>query len=99
LPYTVEITDTALADAENYILFLQNERREPDYADRWWNGLVDAVLSLEAMPRRCPLIPEQKYFEEELRHLIYHSHRIIFTISENTVTILRVYHGAQRPLA
>jgi len=35
-------------------------------------------LSLEELPSRCPLIPEATQFPTELRHLIYHSHRIIF---------------------
>ena len=50
------------------------------------------------MPRRYPTIPERKYFEEELRRLIYQSHRIIFSVSGNKMMVLRVYHGAQRPL-
>lgn len=88
----------ALADAEAYVRFLQSDRQEPGYADRWWNGFVGAVLSLETMPRRCPLIPELRYFGEELRHLIYRSHRIIFVVSGSRVTVLRVYHGARHPL-
>jgi plasmid stabilization system protein ParE len=96
--YTVEVTDTALNDAEDYFQFLQKDRQEPQYADRWWNGLMDAILSLESMPRRCPVIQEQGHLEEELRQLIYESHRIIFSLSGNKVRVLRVYHGARRPL-
>ncbi len=67
-------------------------------AEPWWNGPIDQILSLETLPRRCSIIPEQKYFEQEMRHLIYASHRIIFCIGEHTVTILRIYHGARKPL-
>lgn len=95
---SVEITDAALADAESYVRFLQEDRQEPLAAERWWNGLLDAILSLETMPGRCPVIPEQKHFARELRHLIYASHRIIFSISGNLVTVVRIYHGARRPL-
>jgi plasmid stabilization system protein ParE len=98
LHYTAEISEAAFVDAENYLRFLCSERQEPAYAERWWNGLIDAMLSLETMPRRCPLIPERKYFKEELRHLIYQSHRIIFTVTGNKVTVVRIYHGAQQPL-
>jgi hypothetical protein len=63
LEYTVEVTDTALTDAENYFHFLQYDRQEYEYADRWCNGLLDALLSLESMPRRCPII--QKGRNEE----------------------------------
>lgn len=94
----VEITDAALADVENHLRFLLEDRREPLAAERWWNGVLDAVRSLESMPSRCPVIPEQKHFARELRHLIYGSHRIIFFTTENKVTIVRIYHGARRPL-
>jgi plasmid stabilization system protein ParE len=98
LEYGVEITDAALADAEKYVRFLQEDRQEPLAAERWWNGLLNAVLSLETVPGRCPVIPELKHFARELRHLLYASHRIIFSVSGSQVTVLRIYHGARRPL-
>ncbi|MHB8303085.1 MAG: type II toxin-antitoxin system RelE/ParE family toxin [Acidobacteriaceae bacterium] len=98
MAFSVEITKAALADAEEYVGFLRADHGAPIAAERWWNGLIDQVLSLEKLPRRCPIIPEQKYFEHEMRHLIYASHRIVFCIEENTVTIVRIYHGARKPI-
>lgn len=98
MEYDVEITEAALADAERYVRFLQEECHEPLAAERWWNGFLDAVFSLETMPSRCPVIPEQKHFARELRHLLYKSHRIIFCVNGNRLTVLRIYHGSQRPL-
>jgi plasmid stabilization system protein ParE len=98
LEYLVEITDTALSDAEEYFRFLQRDRQEPEYAIHWWNGPMDALFSLESMPRRCPVIREETDLAPEVRHLIYQSHRILFTVNEDKVRVLRVYHGARRPL-
>ncbi len=98
MEFSVEITQAALADAEGYVCFIRDDRQDPVAAEQWWNGLVDQILSLETLPRRCSIIPEQKYFEQEMRHLIYASHRIIFRIDESTVTVLRIYHGARKPL-
>lgn len=98
MEFSVEITQAALADAEEYVRFIREDRQDPMAAEQWWNGLVDQVLSLGALPRRCPIIPEQRYFDQEIRHLLYASHRIIFRIDEDTVTILRIYHGARKPL-
>jgi plasmid stabilization system protein ParE len=98
LQFSVEITKAALADAEGYVSFIRADRGDSIAAERWWNGLIDQILSLETLPRRCSIIPEQKYFEQEIRHLFHASHRIIFSIDENTVTILRIYHGARKPL-
>jgi plasmid stabilization system protein ParE len=98
LEFSVEITSAALADAEAYVNFIRADRKESSAAQHWWNGLIDQILSLETLPRRCSIIPEQKYFEQEMRQLIYASHRIIFSIDQHTVTILRIYHGARKPL-
>jgi plasmid stabilization system protein ParE len=100
LEYHVDITEAALADAEEYVRFLEKEKQEPRAAELWWNGLMDAVLSLEKMPERCQVIPELRFFPETLRHLIYHSHRIIFYVERRpkTVTVLRIYHASRKPL-
>jgi hypothetical protein len=45
---------TALAEAEGYLRFLEHECDATEYAEKWWNGLIDAFLSLQKMPRRCP---------------------------------------------
>ena len=95
MEFSVEITQTALTDAEETVRFIADSG-DSAAAELWWNGLIDRILSLETLPRRCSMIPEQKYYEEEMRHLIYASHRIIFSIDENTVTILRIYHGARK---
>jgi plasmid stabilization system protein ParE len=100
LAYKVEITDSALEDAEEYVEYIRLEKKEPRAAERWFRGLVSAILSLEKFPFRCARIPEVEEFALELRHLIYHSHRIIYYVDSKRkiVKVLRVYHGARRPL-
>jgi plasmid stabilization system protein ParE len=101
LAYRVDITETALADAEEHVHFLEEARQEPHAAALWWNGLLEAVFSLEKLPERCPVIPEDGFFPETLRHLIYHSHRIIFHVErrQKIVTVLRIYHASRKQLA
>jgi plasmid stabilization system protein ParE len=101
LPYRVRITDAALADARDYVRFVRDVKKEPGAAERWYRGLLEAVFSLEELPSRCPLIPEATQFTNELRHLIYHSHRIIFLSdpAETTVDVLRIYHGSRKRLS
>lgn len=96
--FDVEITATALADAEEYYLFIRDHQESPLGAERWWSGLVEQILSLESLPLRCPLIPEQSFFAQEIRHLLYGSHRIIFSVDGHTVTVLRIYHSARNRL-
>ncbi len=95
--YKVRIQPAALRDAEEYAAFIQDKNLEPSAAARWYDGLTEIILSLGSMPARCPVIPEHESFKIEIRHLHYHSHRIIFHIDEDTGTVyvLRIYHGAR----
>ena len=100
MAYQVNISDAALLDAEEYVEFLRQEKGAAQAAERWFRGLVSAIYSLEEMPLRCPTIPGADAFPFQLRHLIYHSHRIVFRLDQprKTVTVLRVYHGSRRRL-
>jgi plasmid stabilization system protein ParE len=98
LHYSVEITDVALADAEEYVLFIRQQSNDEEAAVNWWNGLLDAIDSLESLPARCPRIPEARHFGGKLHHLLYASHRIIFEIEPERVTVLRIYHAARSGL-
>lgn len=76
--------------------------RDPDAADRWFNGLYDTIGSLEIFPERCPLAPESRFFNQEIRQLLhgrrYHKYRILFTVGRHTVHVLHVRHGARLAL-
>lgn len=76
--------------------------REPDAAVRWYNRLLEAIYSLDVFPERCPLAPESKFFNTEIREVFHgrrqHKYRILFTFGADTVHILHVRHGARRAL-
>jgi plasmid stabilization system protein ParE len=101
LAFHVDITEPALADAAAYVGFIRDVKKEPEAAERWFRGLVQAIYSLEDLPERCPVIPEQEQFRFEIRHLIYCSHRIVFRVEreKNRVVVFRVYHGSRQGLA
>jgi plasmid stabilization system protein ParE len=94
----VNVTDTAREEAERYAGFIQRRSNDDVASHQWWNGLLDAILSLESLPARCPRIPEQDNFDFPLHQLLYASHRIIFRIDAEVVRVLRVYPAAARPL-
>jgi plasmid stabilization system protein ParE len=98
LAFEVLISPTALADAEEYVAFIRSDRQQPLGAQRWWNGLLEAIFSLESMPQRCPIISKTDQYEDNLRHLIYFSHRIIFAIDGNQVMILRIRHVSRHQI-
>ena len=100
MAYLVDITEPALADAEEYVRFIRDVKKEPEAAERWFRGLVQAIYSLEELPERCPVVPEHEEFSFEIRHLIYFSHRIIFRVEEaaRIVRILHVRHAKRRAI-
>ena len=52
--------------------------------------------SLELDPERCPVIPENRFFKDNIyRHLIYKDYRIVFKIHVNIIYIMRIFHGAK----
>ena len=71
----------------------------PDAADRWFNCIYDTIGSLQIFPERCPLAPESKNVNAEIREIFHgrrrHKYRILFTVTKNTVHVLHVRHGAR----
>lgn len=45
--------------------------REPDAAERWFNSIYDTIGSLEIFPERCPLAPESKTLNAEIREILH----------------------------
>lgn len=89
--FHAEARDEAL-DAADYIA----QHGSPEIALRWYEGLEAAIGSLESMPARCGFAREREAFPGvELRQLVYHSHRLIFTVRENMVHVLHVRHVAR----
>jgi plasmid stabilization system protein ParE len=76
--------------------------REPEAAERWFKSIYDTIGSLETFPERCPLAPESKSFQTEIREIFHgrrqHRYRILFTVTEKEVHVLHVRHGARLAL-
>ena len=74
----------------------------PEEAAKWLTNMRAAIASLEYMPRRFPLAPEDRFFAEEIRQLFYGRragiYRVLFTIAGDTVSVLHVRHDAQDTL-
>lgn len=101
MTFLVELTEQAQEEAEQAYLWITEQ--DPDGANRWWRGLVDAVLSLGQMPLRCSLAPEDSYFEEEIRMLLYRRRksqfRILFTVCDQQVLVLHIRRASRDVLS
>ena len=76
--------------------------RDPEAADRWFDGIYDTIGSLELFPERCPLAPEGRFFDWEIREIFHgrrqYKYRIHFTVAKDTVHVLHIRHGARLAL-
>jgi plasmid stabilization system protein ParE len=96
--YLVKIA--ARAERDFASLYEEINAESSGAAPKWYAGLKEAVLSLEEMPNRCPLTPENA----RLRHLLYghklNVYRVIYRVLEKQkrVEVLHIRHGARRRL-
>ena len=101
MAYRVEIARNAEAELEE--LYRWVTARAPRQGAAWFNGLEEAVLSLDKHPTRCPIASES--FDPDIPvHVLHygrrpHVYRIFFTIDEpaQTVRVVHVRRGARQP--
>ena len=63
------------------------------YADKFTDGLLKATDVLETFPEYGRIIPE--IGDSNTREIIYGSYRIMYLISDESVFITQVVHGAR----
>ena len=102
MAYRVEITKSAETQLEELYLWLVE--RAPSQGAAWFNGLEQAILSLDQFPKRCRIAPESFDSDHPVRVLDYgrspYVYRVFFTIDEraNVVRVVHIRRGArQRP--
>ena len=100
MSYEIVMSEPAETEASDGFLWLN--RLSPEFAARWYDGLLEAITSLDTFPRRCPLAPENDDFPDtDVRQLIYRQgrtvYRILFCIIEpDTVRVLHIRHAARQ---
>ena len=64
-------------------------KRSTKNALNWLTLMEFKIASLAQMPERCPIAPENDFFDEQIRHLIIQkNYRILFFIENDFVYIL-----------
>ncbi|MDE5120234.1 MAG: type II toxin-antitoxin system RelE/ParE family toxin [Trichodesmium sp. St19_bin1] len=99
MEYEVDITDVALAE-KAYLWMI--EQLSPENAEKWFDGLIDTIESLNKSPKSCSLALENEDFLEEIRQLLYgkgcNTYPILFTVSEQVVYVLHIRHSPRQLL-
>ncbi len=99
--YTIVFAPSAEEDLEIILAWLDDNA--PEKISEWLKSLRMDIDTLKILPERCPYAPENGLWgDEELRQLLFQrypsKYRVIFTLSELTVRVLHIRHGAKRYL-
>jgi plasmid stabilization system protein ParE len=101
MAFRVRTSPKSKRDAREILSWLHAEHAG-ETGLRWFEGLQIAILSLQDMPERCPLAPENPSVPFEMRQLLYgsrrHRYRILFTIRAEEVIILHIRRPGQQSL-
>lgn len=100
MQYAVIVTPSGKADIYTINAWLLENY--PNVADKWLWETSKAVASLAKSPERCAVSQESDAFDVEVRQLLYgkkpHVYRVLFSIQQTQVFILRVRHTKQKSL-
>ena len=91
--YQVNVSQQAQNDLEHIFDYIADD--SINNATNFIVQLEKKIYSLEDFPYRHPLIPENEFFGTDYRHLNYKKHRVIYRVTEKSVFVLRVIHGAK----
>jgi plasmid stabilization system protein ParE len=96
MKYVVIVTPQAEANIGATYQYIAE--RSPANAATWLRDLYEQISRLEKFPRRFSRAREQDHVAEEIRQLIFKSHRIIFTIDDESakVRVVFVRHAKMR---
>ena len=94
--YQVIVTPEAQAGFRESFAYIHE--RSPLNAARWLQALYGEIDTLERFPERCAFAREREYLDEDLRQLVFKSHRIVFRVAKNEkrVYVLYVRHAGRR---
>ena len=98
--YRIEIQPEAEQEIEEAYLWISEKSSEN--ARRWRERLLKTLQTLTQNPDRCPLATEQEAFTREVRELLFGKrrgvYRILFSISDDVVSVLHFRHAARKNL-
>jgi plasmid stabilization system protein ParE len=98
MSYRVVVQRLARQDLEEAYLWAANHA--PETTARWLRRFQGALQTLNTNPERCPLAPESRKTDLVLRQWLFGKRpnvfRVIFSVDEDAVRILRILRGQRR---
>ena len=99
MKYRVIISTEALSQVEQFLDYISIDQQSPLNAERWWRKALAAVESLDQLPNRCPLAPENEFRDYTIRMLIVDRCLFLYSVLEQhkTVRVIAFRHGSREP--
>jgi plasmid stabilization system protein ParE len=107
MAFRVEIALRAFNDLDEIADYI-TKNGSFDQAEKWFNGIVDAIRTLEDMPCRFPVADVSEELGQEVRLLLYgrrnRKYKVYYSIqqgtpSTGTVRVFHVRHWARKSLS
>ncbi len=97
--YTVHLTDEAWEPIQAQVRYIAIEKQAPENASRWLARLLDAIDTLERIPRRHGLDEHQTHMHgaDVYRMVFEQTYLVFYTIDQERrrVDVVSFRHGAQ----
>ncbi len=98
MSFTVFLTARAIRDLDSAREYVA--KFAPETAERWYLGILEALLRLERNPESRPIAPESAEFPFEVRQLLIRgksrrANRALFTIVGDEVRVLAIRRPGQ----
>ena len=98
MTFEIVVTEPAESDADTIFRWLEDQSERG--AQAWSAALLKCLRSLESQASIYPLAPEAEKLGEPIRQVAFRTphgrpYRIVYTIRESTVFVLRVRGGTQ----
>lgn len=93
----MKVEQEAKENLRAHYLNLQGQFPGSEYPVEWYRGIRAAILGLATSADRCGPAYEDRYFREQIRHRLYDSYKVLFTIRGEVVHVLHIRHQSQDP--
>ena len=87
MTYQVKLTNHALEQLRNAVGYISGVLLEPEIARRWSDRIKKAILSLDHMPLRYPLVDEKPWRAEGIHKMTVENFIVYYWINEDTTTV------------
>lgn len=92
--YSVQITDTALADMEEIENYISIQLQNPIAAAEQYDRVADEILKLNTMPERYSIPLFVPCVELHLHRMLVDSYSVFFLVEDSQVIVTDVLYSA-----